>query len=208
VFAAVTTIAVLVFGMLIGVGVAVIASLFDVARRAMTPATSTLVRVPNSDRYSDIAEHPDGESTPGLAIYRFDAPLFFANVDQFIEDVEALIASGDPAPGAVLVSAEAITDLDVTALDAIIAYVVELRERGVGFAVARLKSDLRDALDRAGATTTLRTPTTLRSMTASRRTDPEASVGTRVGDPQAGAGRTSKGCDSMTEGDPGRPPSQ
>jgi SulP family sulfate permease len=152
VFAAITTIAVLVFGMLVGVGVAVVASLFDVARRAMKPATSTLVRVPNSNRYSDLVEHPDGESTPGLTIYRFDAPLFFANVDQFIEDVDALIAHGDPAPDAVLVSAEAITDLDVTALDAMTAYVVELRGRGVGFAVARLKSDLRDELERADAT--------------------------------------------------------
>jgi len=151
VFAAVTTGAVLAFGMLIGVGVAVIASLFDVARRAMQPATSTLVRVPNSDRYSDVAEHPDGESTPGLAIYRFDAPLIFANVARFIEDIDGLVAGSDQAPDAVLVSAEAINDLDVTALDAITDFVAELRERGVGFAVARLKSALRDQLERAGA---------------------------------------------------------
>lgn len=151
VFAAVTASAVLVFGMLIGVGVAVIASLFDVARRAMSPVTATLVRVPGSDRYSDIAAYPDGESTPGLVIYRFDAPLFFANVDRLIDDIDALIADADPTADAVLVSAEAMTDLDITALDAMTGYVETLRERGIQFAVARLKSDLSDELERADA---------------------------------------------------------
>jgi hypothetical protein len=59
--------------------------------------------------------------------FRFDAPLFIANVNRFIEDADTLLADGDPAPDAALVSAQAITDLDVTALDAVTAYVRELR---------------------------------------------------------------------------------
>ena len=151
VFAAVTTVGVLVFGMLVGVGIAVIASLFDVARRAMSPATSTLVRVPGTDRYSDLETYPDGQSTAGLVVYRFDAPLIFANVARLIEDVDALLADTDPAADAVLVSAEAISDLDVTALDAMTDYVAELRGRDISFAFARLKADLREQIARADA---------------------------------------------------------
>jgi SulP family sulfate permease len=150
VLAAITTIGVLVFGMLIGVGIAVMASLFDVARRAMNPKGAVLGRLLGSDRYSDIEEHPDGETTPGLIICRFDAPLFFANVGGLMELIDELLSNADPPPTAVLISAEAITDIDVTALDALTAYVAELRGRGIGFAVARLKADVLEQLERAG----------------------------------------------------------
>ncbi len=150
-YAAVTTVGVLAFGMLVGVGVAVIASLFDVARRAMNPRTAVLVRVPGSDRYSDVAEHPDGEATAGLVVCRFDAPLIFANVDELIDEIERLLTEADPTPTAVLVSAEGITDLDVTALDSLSGYVGELRTRGLGFGIARLKAELVDELERAEA---------------------------------------------------------
>jgi SulP family sulfate permease len=151
VFAAITTVGVLACGTLIGVGIAVLASLLDVARRAMNPRGVVLGRLPGSDRYSDIDEHPDGETTPGLVVCRFDAPLFLANVEGLIAQIEDLLATTDPPPTAVLISAEAITDIDVTALDAETAYVAELRERGIGFAVARLKANVFDQLERADA---------------------------------------------------------
>ena len=102
--------------------------------------------------YADKDEHPDGETTPGLVIYRFDAPLIFVNIDGLTEEIDTLLAEADPPATAVLVSAESITDLDITALDAITDYVEELRGRGIGFAVARLKSDLVEELERAEAT--------------------------------------------------------
>jgi SulP family sulfate permease len=153
VFAATTTAGVLVFGMLIGVGVAVLVSLLDVARRAMYPNSSVLGRVPGSDRYSDVDEYPGSETTPGLVVCRFDAPLFFANVDGLIARIDELLVSTDPSPTAVLISAEAITDIDVTALDAVTAYVAELRDRGITVAVARLKADVLAQLERADAVT-------------------------------------------------------
>jgi SulP family sulfate permease len=151
IFAAVTAGGVLVFGMLVGVGLAVLLSLSDVARRAMMPKTAVLARVPGSSRYSDYDEYPDGETTPGLVVYRFDAPLIFVNVDGLTEEIDALIAEADPPATAVLVSAESITDLDITALDAITDYVEKLRGRGIAFAVARLKTDLVEQLERAEA---------------------------------------------------------
>ena len=150
-FAAITTAGVLVFGMLIGVGIAVLASLLDVARRAMHPNSSVLGRVPGSDRYSDVDEHPGSETTPGLVVCRFDAPLFFANVDGLIERIDGLLVDVDPPPTAVLISAEAITDIDVTAIDAFTAYVTELHGRGITVAVARLKTDVLAQLERADA---------------------------------------------------------
>ena len=73
------------------------------------------------------------------------------NVDGLTEEIDELIAEADPPATAVLVSAESITDLDITALDAITDYVEKLRGRGIAFAVARLKSDLAEQLERAEA---------------------------------------------------------
>lgn len=149
VYALITTIGVVFLGMLAGVFVAVLLSLFDVARRALKPNTAVLVRIPGTDRYADEDSFPDGEHVPGLIIYRFDGPLMFANVDIAIEELDDLLDTTDPPATAVLFSAEAVTDIDVTALDALAGYVGELRERGVAVGVARLKSEVTEQMERA-----------------------------------------------------------
>ena len=98
-------------GVLWGVGLAIVLSLLNFIRRAWRPHDAVLGRVDGLKGYHDTERHPDARLIPGLVLYRFDAPLFFANADAFRARVRAL------ARGAtwVIVAAEPITDIDTTA---------------------------------------------------------------------------------------------
>ncbi len=150
VFAAITTVGVVTVGMLAGVLIAVILSLFDVTRRALTPHTAVLVREPGTDRFRDRDEVEDGRGVPGLLVYRFDAPLIFANVDVAIDEMKELLETTEPSVQAVLLSAEAVTDIDITAIDALDGFFDQLRESGIAVGIARLKGGVADQLGRAG----------------------------------------------------------
>jgi SulP family sulfate permease len=136
-------------GMLAGVIAVVILSLLMVAQRAAQPSTAVLVRNPATGSFRSADNVPD-EAIPGLIIYRFDAPLFFANASQFADEIGALVDEADPAARRVVVSAEAITSVDSTAESMLHDLVTELRGRGVALELARPKKPLRDFLDRAG----------------------------------------------------------
>ncbi len=84
-------------------------------------------------------------------IYWFHAPLIFANVDSAIDEIEALVQGADPPASALLISADAITDIDVTALDALSGFFADLRESGIAVGVARMKADVSHQLERADA---------------------------------------------------------
>jgi SulP family sulfate permease len=150
-FAAIATTGVVGLGMLPGVFIAVLLSLFDVARRALTPNTAVLVQVPGTDRFRDESEVEDGQPVSGLLVYRFDAPLIFANFEVAIEEIEALMSKAAAPVRSVLISAEAITDIDITALDGLADYLTELRDRGIAVGIARLKANVADQLERADA---------------------------------------------------------
>ena len=85
-------------GMLAGVIAVVVLSLLMVAQRAALPSTSVLVRNPRTGSFRAADTAPD-EAIPGLIIYRFDAPLFFANASQFSDEIVALVDEADPAAG-------------------------------------------------------------------------------------------------------------
>ena len=84
-----------VLGVLWGVGIAIALSLLNFIRRAWRPHDAVLGRVDNLKGYHDTERYPDARLVPGLVLYRFDAPLFFANADYFRERVRALARSGD-----------------------------------------------------------------------------------------------------------------
>jgi high affinity sulfate transporter 1 len=138
------------FGAIVGVGLAVGLSLLDVMRRAWRPHTAELVRVDGLKGYHDVERHPEGRRVPGLLLYRFDAPLFFANAGYFAEDV---LRAVDGAPGPVrwvVITAEPITDVDVTAADELHELLDDLATRDVTLAFAEMKGPIRDALDSYG----------------------------------------------------------
>ena len=143
-----TTIAVLGVGVLPGVLVAIVLSVLDLLRRVARPHDAIEGFVPDLAGMHDVDDYPDATLVPGLVVYRYDSPLFFANTENF--RTRALAAVGGAA-GPVqwfLLNAEAIVEIDITAVDALVQVHRELSDRGIVFAIARMKQDLRSDLAR------------------------------------------------------------
>ncbi|HEX5620340.1 MAG TPA: sulfate permease [Solirubrobacteraceae bacterium] len=137
-----------VLGVLWGVGIAIALSLLNFIRRAWHPHDAVLGRVDNLKGYHDTERYPDARLIPGLVLYRFDAPLFFANADVFRQRVQALARANGTRW--IVVAAEPITDIDATAGEILGAVHDELAADGVELAFAELKDPVRDRLRRYG----------------------------------------------------------
>ena len=145
-----TAVAVLVIGMLAGIIVAVTLSLALVLKRAATPETATLGRLPGTDTYRDVADHPDAELMPGLFVYRFDAPLFFANASRLRDEVQAAVEAAEPPVECVVIDAEMMYDIDSTGAQILLELLDGLDEQGVRLVFARVRTELRDELRNSG----------------------------------------------------------
>ena len=137
-------------GVLVGIMAAIVLSLGDFIRRAWRPHDAVLGREDELKGYHDLDRHPDGRQVPGLLLYRFDAPLFFANAGVFRRRVRGLLAAARPAARWVVVAAEPITDVDTTAAAVLGELLAELRQQGVTLAFAELKGPVKDRLRRYG----------------------------------------------------------
>jgi len=145
-----TTAAVLVVDILYGVLVAVGLSVLDLLRRVARPHDGILGYAPGVAGMHDIDDYPDARQVPGLVVYRYDSPLFFANAEDFKR--RALEAVDDGAEQPVewfLLNAEANVQVDLTSVDALDELRQELENRGIVLALARVKSELYDELTRA-----------------------------------------------------------
>jgi high affinity sulfate transporter 1 len=140
------------FGVLTGIFVAVALSLLDFVRRAWRPHDAVLGRVAGTKGYHDTTRHPEARQIPGLIIYRFDSPLFFANADHFRDHIRKLVAHANPPARWIVVAAEPITDIDTTAAEMLVTLDEELRAAGVQLAFAELKGHVRDRLRAYGLT--------------------------------------------------------
>ena len=107
---------VVLLGVLAGIAVAVALSIISVFRHAWWPYQAVLGRVDGLPGYHDLSARPDAAVLPGLVMFRFDAPLFFANARTFRDQIRKL-ASAEPKPAWIVVAAEPITDVDTTAAD-------------------------------------------------------------------------------------------
>ena len=136
--------------MLYGVLAAVVISILDLLRRVARPHDAILGFVPGVAGMHDVDDYPEASPEPGLLVYRYDAPLFFANAEDFrCRALAAVSESGEPVRW-FLLNAEANVEVDITALDALDQLRDELERRGIDFAMARVKQDLRDELEAAG----------------------------------------------------------
>ncbi|CCH88240.1 Sulfate transporter [Modestobacter italicus] len=138
-------------GVLPGIGIAVGLSVLDVFRRTWWPYQTSLGRVDGLAGYHDLRSYPGASRLPGLVLYRFDAPLIFANAKTFRDEVIRL-ARSDPPPEWIVVAAEPITDVDTTAADVLHALDHLLDERGQSLVFAELKDPVRAKLERYGLT--------------------------------------------------------
>jgi SulP family sulfate permease len=145
-----TTVAVLALNVLYGILVAIGLSVLDLLRRVARPHDGILGFVPGIAGMHDIDDYPDAKAVQGLVVYRYDSPLFFANVEDFKRRALASLDQADVPTEWFLLNAEANVQVDITAIDALEELRQELDRRGIVFAMARVKQDLHDDLRPSG----------------------------------------------------------
>lgn len=150
VIALATTAAVVAFGVLNGVLVAIGLSVADLLRRLAHAHDSVQGLVPGLPGMHDVDDYPAATVVPGLLVYRYDAPLFFANAADFRRRAQAAIEDSPQPVRWFVLNAESNVEVDLTALDALEQLRTACQRRGIVFAMARVKQDLRDALAAAG----------------------------------------------------------
>ncbi|MFD9727420.1 SulP family inorganic anion transporter [Streptomyces sp. NPDC059072] len=141
-------------GVLPGIAVAVGLSVLDVFRRVWWPYNTVLGRVQGLEGYHDLRSYPQAGRLPGLVIYRFDAPLVFANAKTFRDEVRRL-AAADPRPSWIVIAAEPMTDVDTTAADVLEELDEALNADGVHLVFAELKDPVRRKIERYELTRTI-----------------------------------------------------
>jgi len=144
----------LTFGILAGVGIAIALSILEMIHRLARPHEGVLGRVPGLAGMHDVDDYPDAQTLPGLIVYRYDAPLFFANVGDLRR--RALLAveqenAADPKHPVrwFVLNVEANVEIDITAADGLRDLHSDLAKQGVRLGLARVKNDVRSALERA-----------------------------------------------------------
>ncbi|MDI1461147.1 sulfate permease [Catellatospora sp. KI3] len=146
---------VLAFDILYGVLAAVALSVAEMLSRVARPHDAVQGTVPGLAGMHDIEDYPEATTVPGLLVYRYDSPLFFANAEDFRRRaLHALDANPQPVTWFVL-NTEAIVEVDITALEALDALRQELERRGVTLALARVKQDLMEELVAFGIADTI-----------------------------------------------------
>jgi SulP family sulfate permease len=150
VLALLTFLGVLALDVLPGIIFGVFVSLMAVLRRSMFPSTAILGSVGETHSYRDIGNYDEAESEPGLVVYRFDAPLFFANADLFKDQVRGAVENAKHPVRMVIIDAEGITDLDVTGAEMLGSLLDWLVDHDVRIAFARVRTSLRDTMRAQG----------------------------------------------------------
>lgn len=140
---------VLVFGLLGGLMLAVLISLLALLATVKHPHAAILGKVPGRTAYRSLESFPDAQTYPGLIIFRFDSLLFFANAPDFRKLVRAALKAV-PDAKVMLIDAEPINYIDVTALDMLEALYDELQEEGVEMRFSSTIKQVYEVIERAG----------------------------------------------------------
>ncbi|KFG08622.1 SulP family inorganic anion transporter, partial [Streptomyces scabiei] len=136
----------ILYGVLVAVGLSVAELLTRVAR----PHDAVQGLVPGLAGMHDVDDHPTARTIPGLLVYRYDSPLFFANAEDFLRRALAAVDDQTDEVHWFVLNTEANVEVDITALDAVDELRRELGRRGIVFALARVKQDLLDDLKAYG----------------------------------------------------------
>ena len=137
-------------GVIAGIFAAVVIALAAFFWRAWRPHSAILGRVEEMKGYHDITRYPDARRLDGLVLFRWDAPLFFANAEAFREAVERAVDTAPTATRWVVVAAEPITDIDTTAAGILDELLGDLRRSGIELRFAEMKDPVKDWLSRYG----------------------------------------------------------
>ena len=142
----VTFAATLSLGIIQGIGIGVVLSLVMVIYRTTKPHLAELGKVPGTTVYRNVDRFPDIEKRDDLLIIRFDAQLYFANINYFRSCIDELITQKGSALQAVIINAESINNMDSSALRMIDEMVGDLRHRHIDIYFTSVKGPVRDAL--------------------------------------------------------------
>lgn len=144
--AAVCLLSVLALGPLRAVMIAFLLSTIDVIRRASSPDTSVLVESPDGTHFFPEADARES-GNPGLVVYRFGAPLYFANGTLFLEEIERILSRARGPVRWFVLDAEAIVDVDTTGSEVLKQAIALLGKKGITFAVTRAHASFRSLLE-------------------------------------------------------------
>ncbi|HEY5386272.1 MAG TPA: sulfate permease [Thermoleophilia bacterium] len=140
-----------IVGVLQGIVIAIALSLLAFLQRVWRPYDATLGRVPGRHGYHDVKRHPDARQVPGMIVFRFDAPVFFANAEHFTRSVKKHVAERGEPVRHVIIAGEPITDIDTTGAESLRNLMDDLAADDVTFAFAELKGPVKDRLRSYGA---------------------------------------------------------
>jgi high affinity sulfate transporter 1 len=139
-----------VFGAIPGIGLAIVIAVVEFLWDGWRPHSAVLGRVERVKGYHDITRYPEARLIPGLVLFRWDAPLFFANAELFHERVLDAIANSPTPVRWLVVAAEPVTSVDVTAADAVCELDDALHGAGIELCFAEMKDPVKDKLKRFG----------------------------------------------------------
>ncbi|MGI0482947.1 solute carrier family 26 protein [Geminocystis sp. CENA526] len=148
--AIITFFGVLATGIFMGVGIAVGLSVLDLFARVARPHDAILGKIPNLAGFHDIDDWEGGKTIPGLVIYRYDAPLCFANAEDFKQRVMKAIEMETTPVEWLILNTEAIVEIDITAIDMLEELRLELASNHITLGMARVKQDLYIHLKKSG----------------------------------------------------------
>lgn len=139
-----------VLGAIPGIGLAVVIAVIEFLWDGWRPHSAVLGRAEGIKGYHDITRYPDARQIPGLILFRWDAPLFFANAEFFRERVLDVVAKAPTPVRWMVVAAEPVTSIDVTAADTLAELDRTLHRAGIELCFAELKDPVKDKLKRFG----------------------------------------------------------
>jgi high affinity sulfate transporter 1 len=139
-----------VLGAIPGIGLAVLVSVIEFLWDGWRPHFAVLGRAEGVRGFHDIKRHPGARLVPGLVIFRWDAPLFFANAELFQHSLQESIEQSPQPVKRIIVAAEPVTSIDVTSGDMLAELAQSLREQGIELRFAELKGPVKDKLERFG----------------------------------------------------------
>jgi high affinity sulfate transporter 1 len=139
-----------VLGAIPGIGLAIVIAVIEFLWDGWRPHSAVLGRVEHVKGYHDIARYPEAHLIPGLVLFRWDAPLFFANAELFHERALDAVASSPTPVRWLVVAAEPVTSVDVTAADAVCELDDTLQAAGIELCFAEMKDPVKDKLKRFG----------------------------------------------------------
>jgi high affinity sulfate transporter 1 len=137
-----------VLGVIPGIGVAILIAVIEFLWDGWRPHHAVMGRVDGIRGYHDIKRYPEARLIPGLVLFRWDAPLFFANAELFHEGVLEAVAQSPTPVRRIVVAAEPVTSIDVTSADMLAELEQALREARIELQFAEMKDPVKDKLKR------------------------------------------------------------